>query len=144
MKKIGIEKSALWPCRLEAQTTAQVLQSCPLHKRERESTRPTESSLGKRSLPDYWTSTDHQRGNNWRNRSHRSDCWTVDLCQWGSRSFSCHLATNSGARRRPWGMGGRACSLDSSSHFERKWGWSYWTLVIFLCCIFHFSLQYWL
>ena len=44
MKKIGIEKSAL--CGLEAQTTAHVLQSCPLHKRERESTWPTESSLG--------------------------------------------------------------------------------------------------
>ena len=91
----------------------------------------------KLSLPDDWTSTDHQRGNNWRNRSQISDCWTVDLCQWGSRSFSCHLATNSGTRRRPWGMGGRACSLCGSSHFERKWGWSYWTLVIFLCCIFH-------
>ena len=38
MKKSGIEKSALCPCGLEAQTTAHVLQSCPLHKREREST----------------------------------------------------------------------------------------------------------
>ena len=91
----------------------------------------------KLSLPDDWTSTDHQRGNTWRNRSQRSDCWTVDLCKWGSRSFSCHLATNSGTRRRPWGMGGRAWSLCGSSHFERKWGLSYWTLVIFLCCIFH-------
>ena len=35
MKKIDIEKSALCPCGLEAQTTAHVLQSCPLHKRER-------------------------------------------------------------------------------------------------------------
>ena len=42
MKKIGIEKLALCPCELEAQTTAHVLQSCPLHK----STWPTESSLG--------------------------------------------------------------------------------------------------
>jgi len=32
------------PCGLETQTTANVLQSCPLHKRE--STWPTESSLG--------------------------------------------------------------------------------------------------
>ena len=46
MKKIGIEKSALCPCGLEAQTTAHVLQSCPLHKRDRESTWPTESSPG--------------------------------------------------------------------------------------------------
>ena len=46
MKKIGIEKSALCPCGLEAQTTVHVLQSSPLHKRERESTWPTESSLG--------------------------------------------------------------------------------------------------
>ena len=46
MKKIGIEQSALCPCGLEAQTAAQVLQSWPLHKRERESTWPTESSLG--------------------------------------------------------------------------------------------------
>ena len=46
MKKIGIERSAFCPCGLEAQTTAHVLQSCPLHKRERESTWPTESSLG--------------------------------------------------------------------------------------------------
>ena len=46
MKKVGIEKSALCPCGLEAQTTAHVLQACPLHKRERESTWPTESSLG--------------------------------------------------------------------------------------------------
>jgi len=45
MKKIGIEKSALYPCGLEAQTTVRVLQPCPLHKRERESTWPTESSL---------------------------------------------------------------------------------------------------
>ena len=43
MKKSGIEKSALCPCGLEAQTTAHVLQPCPLHKRE--STWPTESSL---------------------------------------------------------------------------------------------------
>ena len=48
MKKIGIEKSALCPCGLEAQTTAHVLQSCPLHKGE--STWPTESSLGNRLL----------------------------------------------------------------------------------------------
>jgi len=46
MKKNGIEKLALCPCGLEAQTTAHVLQSCTLHKRERESTWPTESSLG--------------------------------------------------------------------------------------------------
>jgi len=46
MKKIGIEKSDFCPCRLEAQITAHVLQSCPLHKRERESTWPTEGSLG--------------------------------------------------------------------------------------------------
>jgi len=39
-------KSALCPCWLEVQNTAHVLQSCPLHKRERESTWPTESSLG--------------------------------------------------------------------------------------------------
>ena len=45
MKKIGIEMSAICPWRLEAQTTAHVLQSCPLHKREREITWPTESSL---------------------------------------------------------------------------------------------------
>jgi len=45
-KNIGIEKSSLCPCGLEAQTTAHVLQACPLHKRERESTLPTESSLG--------------------------------------------------------------------------------------------------
>ena len=45
MKKIGIEKSALCSCGLEAQATAHVMQSCPLHKRE--STWPTtESSLG--------------------------------------------------------------------------------------------------
>ena len=36
---------ALCPCGLEAQTTAHVLQPCPLHKRERESTWPTENSL---------------------------------------------------------------------------------------------------
>ena len=35
MKKVGIENSALCPCGLEAQTTAHVLQACPLHKRER-------------------------------------------------------------------------------------------------------------
>ena len=46
MKKIGIEQSALCPCGLEAQTAAHVLQSWPFHKRERESTWPTESSLG--------------------------------------------------------------------------------------------------
>jgi len=46
MKKIGIEKSALCPCELEAQITVHVMQSYPLHKRERESTWPTESSLG--------------------------------------------------------------------------------------------------
>jgi len=46
MKKIGIGQSALCPCGLEAQTTAHVLQSCPLHKWERESTWPIESSLG--------------------------------------------------------------------------------------------------
>ena len=40
MKKIGIAKSALCPCGLEAQTTAHVMQSCPLHKRE--STLPTD------------------------------------------------------------------------------------------------------
>ena len=45
-KTIEIEKSALCPCGLEAHTTSHVLQSCPLHKRERESTWPTESSLG--------------------------------------------------------------------------------------------------
>ena len=44
MKQIDIGKSALRPCGLEAQTTAHILQSCPLHKRE--STWPTESSLG--------------------------------------------------------------------------------------------------
>ena len=55
MKKIGIEKSALCPCGLEAQTTAHVMQSCPLHKRERESTWPTESSLGNKL---YGTATD--------------------------------------------------------------------------------------
>ena len=48
MKKSGIEKSALCPCGLEAHPTAHVLQSCPLHKRERERTWPTESSLGKK------------------------------------------------------------------------------------------------
>jgi len=46
MKKNGIEQSAICPCGLEAQTTAHVLQSSPLHKRERESTWATESSLG--------------------------------------------------------------------------------------------------
>ena len=46
MKKIGIEESALFPCELEAQTTSHVLQSCPLHKEERESTWSTESSTG--------------------------------------------------------------------------------------------------
>ena len=46
MKKIGIGKSALCPCGLESQTTAHVLQSWPLHKRKREITWPTESSLG--------------------------------------------------------------------------------------------------
>jgi len=46
MNKIGIEKSALCPCGLEAQTTAHVQQSWPFYKRERESTWPTESSLG--------------------------------------------------------------------------------------------------
>jgi len=45
-KTIEIEKSALCPCGLEAHTTSHVLQSCPLHKRERDSTWPTESSLG--------------------------------------------------------------------------------------------------
>ena len=44
MKKIVIDKSGLCSCGLKAQTTAHVLQSCPLHKRE--STWPTESSLG--------------------------------------------------------------------------------------------------
>ena len=44
MKKIGIEKSTLCRCGLEAQTTAHVMQSCPLHKRE--STWPIESSIG--------------------------------------------------------------------------------------------------
>jgi len=46
MKKIGIEESVLCPWGQEAQTTAHVLQLCPLHKEERETTWPTESSLG--------------------------------------------------------------------------------------------------
>ena len=46
MKKIGIDKSFICPCGLEAKTTVHVLQSCPLHKRERESTWPTDYSLG--------------------------------------------------------------------------------------------------
>ena len=46
MKKTGIEESALYPCVLDAQTTSHVLQSCPLHKEERESTWATESSTG--------------------------------------------------------------------------------------------------
>ena len=41
-----INKSDICPCGLEAQTTAHVLQSCPLHKKERESTWSTETSLG--------------------------------------------------------------------------------------------------
>ena len=61
MKKIGIEKSALCPWGLEAQTIALALQSCPLHKRE--SNWPTESSLGNNSMeqpPTYawrWSSS---------------------------------------------------------------------------------------
>ena len=39
-------ESALCPCGLEAKITSHVLQSCPLHKRERESTWPTDGSLG--------------------------------------------------------------------------------------------------
>jgi len=38
MKKVGIEESALFPCGQEAQTTAHVLQTCSLHKEERETT----------------------------------------------------------------------------------------------------------
>ena len=41
-----INKSDICPCGLEAHTTAHVLQSCPLHKKERESTWSTETSLG--------------------------------------------------------------------------------------------------
>jgi len=41
MKNIGIAESALCPCGQEVQTTVHVMQSCPLHKEERESIWPT-------------------------------------------------------------------------------------------------------
>ena len=46
MKQIGIDESALCHCGQEAKNTAHVLQSCPVHKEERETTWPTESSIG--------------------------------------------------------------------------------------------------
>ena len=58
-RAIDHENSALCPCGLEAQTTAHALQSCPLHKRERESTWPTESSLRNKL---HGTATDLRRG----------------------------------------------------------------------------------
>ena len=47
MKKSGIEESDICPCELlESHTTIHAMHSWSLHKEERESTWPTESSLG--------------------------------------------------------------------------------------------------